>query len=87
MGEWDAPAIDATTRITFRSDHTSVVSTTGLGDHTFTGTARWRVDGDYLVVTTDDHHVERRAKIVQVAAEKLRLREPDGKILTYTRVK
>ena len=49
LGSWDAPAIDASNRITFNADHTFVGTGNGLaGDVSFRGT--WQVNGNQLVI-------------------------------------
>jgi hypothetical protein len=49
LGSWNAPGIDASTRITFNADHTFGGIGEGLGGaHPFKGT--WQVNGNQLVI-------------------------------------
>jgi hypothetical protein len=85
IGTWDIPVIDATTRVTYKPDHSCVMWSDGLGG-VATVRARWRVDGRDIITSYQGR--EARDTIVKLTSTELQVRDGvRNQLFTYTRVK
>ena len=85
IGTWNVPVIDASTRITYKADHTCDVWSDGLGGAS-TETAEWRLEGDRIITRYKGR--EAATIIVSISQKDLRVKDANkDTIFTYTRVK
>jgi hypothetical protein len=86
IGTWDVPSSNATTRITYKPDHTWTILTNNRHGIS-TDTAEWRLEGDEIVELWRGKQVG-RIRIVSITADQLRIEDRTAKaILTWSRVK
>jgi Lipocalin-like domain len=85
LGSWDAPAIDASNRITFHPDHTFQCVNNGMGG-TLTLNGNWRIEGDQLMIRYDDGKTPTSETIVEITSEEMKFRDAEGSF-TWKRIR
>ena len=85
IGTWDIPVIGATTRVTYKPDHSCIRWSIGLGASP-PARARWRLEGRDIITSYEG--CEQRDTIVKLTSTHLRVRDTlRNQVFTYTRVK
>ena len=85
MGTWTIPIGDAKTYITYRADHSCIMTTEGYGAPIIT-TGPWRIEGHDIVIGSKDPKV--RDRIVKITETELEIFDPtQNQGFTYKRIK
>jgi hypothetical protein len=84
LGSWDAPAIDASNRITLNPDHTFEGSSSGMGG-TLTFKGSWRINGDQLVIQYDGKEPISET-IAEITSDEIRFKDAEGDF-TWKRIR
>ena len=84
-GTWTIPIGDAKTYITYRPDHTCIMTTEGYGEPIIT-TGPWRIEGHDIVIGSKDPKI--RDRIMKLTEAELEIFDPrENHAFTYQRVK
>lgn len=85
VGTWTIPIGDAKTYITYKPDHTCIMTTEGYGKP-ITTTGLWRIEGHDIVIGSRDPKV--RDRIVKLTNVELEIFDASqNQVFTYRRVK
>jgi len=85
VGTWTIPIGDAKTYITYKPDHTCVMTTEGYGEP-ITTTGPWHIEGREIVIGAKDPKV--RDRIVKLTEAELEIFDvSQNRVFTYRRLK
>jgi hypothetical protein len=85
VGTWTIPIGDAKTYITYKPDHTCIMTTEGYGEP-ITTTGPWHLEGHEIVIGSKDPKV--RDRIVKVTDAELEIFDASqNRVFAYRRVK
>src|SRR5215469_14596009 len=79
VGTWTIPIGDAKTYITYKPDHTCIMTTEGYGEP-ITTTGPWHIEGREIVIGAKDPKV--RDKIVKLTEAELEIYASQNRVFT-----
>lgn len=77
---------DVIGRVTYSANHTWSGCVDDPRHGSFRGTGIWRIDGNQVICRNDEHG-ETRAEILAITQDQLRIKDPDGIVSSYVRVR